>query len=99
MATKLLWLGIDITDVQRFLGHENIETTRHYAETTAATLHRKNSIRSRIRPRGHCFRESGTIVVMMPHSWRLTCFRQIEVSGLSHLLVHENQMLAGNTRL
>lgn len=41
VATKLLWLGMDITDVQRFLGHENIETTRHYAETTAATLRRK----------------------------------------------------------
>ncbi len=41
MATKLLWLGMDITDVQRFLGHENIETTRHYAKTTAATLRRK----------------------------------------------------------
>ncbi len=41
MATKLLWLGMDITDVQRFLGHENIETTRHYVETTAATLRRK----------------------------------------------------------
>ncbi|WP_280951341.1 hypothetical protein [Manganibacter manganicus] len=32
---------MDITDVQRFLGHKNIETTRHYAETTAATLRRK----------------------------------------------------------
>ena len=41
MATKLLALGMDITDVQRFLGHENITTTRHYAETTAATLRRK----------------------------------------------------------
>lgn len=41
MATKLLWLGMDITDVQRFLGHESITTTRHYAETTAATLRRK----------------------------------------------------------
>ncbi|MGX5851895.1 hypothetical protein ACWGTO_33545, partial [Mesorhizobium sp. PL10] len=41
MATKLLWLGMDITDVQRFLGHKNIETTRHYAETPAATLRRK----------------------------------------------------------
>ena len=41
VATKLLWLGMDITDVQRFLGHENIETTRRYAETTAATLRRK----------------------------------------------------------
>jgi integrase/recombinase XerD len=41
MATKLLSLGMDITDVQRFLGHENITTTRHYAETTAALLRRK----------------------------------------------------------
>ncbi len=41
MATKLLWLGMDIADVQRFLGHESITTTRHYAETTAATLQRK----------------------------------------------------------
>lgn len=41
MATKLLWLGMDITDVQRFLGHESITTTRHYAETTAATLRRR----------------------------------------------------------
>ena len=32
---------MDITDVQRFLGHENITTTRHYAETTTATLRRK----------------------------------------------------------
>ncbi len=32
---------MDITDVQRFLGHESIETTRHYADTTAATLRRK----------------------------------------------------------
>lgn len=32
---------MDITDVQRFLGHESITTTRHYAETTAATLRRK----------------------------------------------------------
>ncbi|WP_292193022.1 hypothetical protein [Mesorhizobium sp.] len=27
--------------MQRFLGHENIETTRQYAETTAPTLRRK----------------------------------------------------------
>ncbi|TIM99977.1 MAG: hypothetical protein E5Y38_14760 [Mesorhizobium sp.] len=32
---------MNITDVQRFLGYENIETTRHYAETTAATPRRK----------------------------------------------------------
>ena len=41
VATKLLGLGMDITDVQRFLGHESIVTTRHYAETTAALLRRK----------------------------------------------------------
>ena len=41
VATKLLSLGMDITDVQRFLGHENITTTRLYAETTAALLRRK----------------------------------------------------------
>lgn len=38
MATKLLFLGMELTDVQRFLGHETITTTRLYAETTAATL-------------------------------------------------------------
>jgi integrase/recombinase XerD len=32
---------MDITDLQRFLGHESIATTRLYAETTAATLQRK----------------------------------------------------------
>jgi len=41
VATRLLALGMDITDLQRFLGHENITTTRHYAETTAATLQRR----------------------------------------------------------
>jgi integrase/recombinase XerD len=41
MATRLLTLGMEITDVQRFLGHEDIATTRHYAETTAAHLRRK----------------------------------------------------------
>jgi integrase/recombinase XerD len=41
MATRLLTLGMDITDVQRFLGHEDIATTRRYAETTAALLRRK----------------------------------------------------------
>jgi len=38
MATRLLALGMEITDVQRFLGHEDIATTRLYAETTAAVL-------------------------------------------------------------
>ncbi len=40
VATRLLALGMDITDLQRFLGHESITTTRLYAETTAATLQR-----------------------------------------------------------
>ena len=41
VATRLLALGMDITDLQRFLGHESITTTRLYAETTAATLKRR----------------------------------------------------------
>jgi integrase/recombinase XerD len=41
VATRLLALGMDITDLQRFLGHESISTTRIYAETTAATLQRR----------------------------------------------------------
>ena len=41
MATRLLTLGMEITDVQRFLGHEDIATTRRYAETTAAVLRRR----------------------------------------------------------
>ncbi len=31
---------MDITDLQRFLGHESITTTRLYVETTATTLQR-----------------------------------------------------------
>jgi integrase/recombinase XerD len=41
VATRLLALGMDITDLQRFLGHESIATTRLNAETTAATLQRR----------------------------------------------------------
>jgi integrase/recombinase XerD len=41
VATRLLALGMDITDLQRFLGHESISTTRLYAETTAVTLQRR----------------------------------------------------------
>jgi integrase/recombinase XerD len=41
VATRLLALGMDITDLQRFLGHESIATIRLYAETTAATLQRR----------------------------------------------------------
>jgi integrase/recombinase XerD len=40
VATRLLALGMDITDLQRFLGHESIVTTRLYAETTAVALKR-----------------------------------------------------------
>jgi integrase/recombinase XerD len=40
VATRLLALGMDITDLQRFLGHGSIATTRLYAETTAAVLKR-----------------------------------------------------------
>ena len=40
MATRLLTLGMEITDVQRFLGPEDLATTRRYAETTAALLRR-----------------------------------------------------------
>jgi integrase/recombinase XerD len=32
---------MDITDLQRFLGHKSIATTRLCAETTAATLQRR----------------------------------------------------------
>ena len=38
VTTRLLALGMDITDLQRFLEHESISTTRLYAETTAARL-------------------------------------------------------------
>lgn len=41
MAAKLLALGLDIADVQRFLGHDDIATTRLYADISAATLRRK----------------------------------------------------------
>lgn len=41
VATRLLALGMDIADLQRFLGHESIATTRLYAETTTATLQRR----------------------------------------------------------
>ena len=41
MATRLLAIGMDITDIQKFLGHEDIAATRVYAETSVAMLRRK----------------------------------------------------------
>ena len=41
MATRLLAEGMDITDIQKFLGHEDIGATRIYAETSVAMLRRK----------------------------------------------------------
>ena len=41
VATRLLALGMDMTDLQRFRGRESIATTRLYPETTAATPRRR----------------------------------------------------------
>ena len=41
MATRLLALGMEITDIQKCLGHEDIGATRIYAETSLAMLRRK----------------------------------------------------------
>ena len=41
MATRRLALGMHITDIQKFLGHEDIGATRIYAETSVAMLRRK----------------------------------------------------------
>lgn len=41
VATRLLAIGMEITDVQKFLGHEDISSTRIYAETSVAMLRRK----------------------------------------------------------
>jgi integrase/recombinase XerD len=41
MATRLLSLGMDITEVQKYLGHDDIGSTRIYAETNVAMLRRK----------------------------------------------------------
>lgn len=41
VATRLLALGMAITDIQRFLGHDDISTTHLYAETSVAMLRRK----------------------------------------------------------
>lgn len=42
VATRLPALAMDITYLQRFLGHGVIATIRLYAETTAATLQRRS---------------------------------------------------------
>lgn len=41
MATRLLDLGMDIAEVKRFLGHEDISSTQVYAQTSTAALRRK----------------------------------------------------------
>ncbi len=41
MATTLLSLGMDIAEVQRFLGHDDISTTQIYARTSSAALRKK----------------------------------------------------------
>ena len=41
MATRLLAIGMDITDIQKFLGHADISATRIHAETSIAMLRRK----------------------------------------------------------
>ena len=41
MAARLLALGMDITDIQKFLEHEDIGATRLYAQTSVAELRRK----------------------------------------------------------
>ena len=41
MATRLLAVGMDIADIQKFLGHADISATRIYAETSIAMLQRK----------------------------------------------------------
>lgn len=41
IATRLLAIGMDIGDIQKFLGHADISATRIYAETSVAMLRRK----------------------------------------------------------
>lgn len=50
VATKLLNLGMDISDVQKFLGHEDISSTQIYAVTSTAALQRK--FEALMEPRG-----------------------------------------------
>jgi integrase/recombinase XerD len=81
MATRLLALGREITDVQRFLGHENIATTRLYAETTAAV-----STSSRILQRISWWPQSSTGMATRLPFWRPGSWPSAE-NGSSHLLI------------
>ena len=58
MATRLLALGMHITDIQKFLGHEDIGATRIYAETSVACSG-ASSTRSPILPAATCSAPSG----------------------------------------
>jgi integrase/recombinase XerD len=87
VATRLLALGMDITDLQRFLGHESIATTRLYAETTAATLQRKFD-RRLIRPPTRCSPASANSGGTKQRCSLPSCWRNAERNE-SVLLVHE----------
>jgi hypothetical protein len=82
VATRLLALGIDITDLRRFLGHQI------YAETTAVTLQRKLE-----RPPTRWSAASGRVERTRRRCSRRTCWHDAGRSG-SALLVHEVAMLA-----
>jgi hypothetical protein len=91
VATRLLALGMDITDLQRFLGHGSIATTRLHAETTAATLHRRfdqlTDSAARWSP------GSGNGKGMKQRCWLLICWRSAGRSA-SVPLVHKVVVLA-----
>lgn len=79
MATKLLALGMDITHAQRFLGHENTTTTRHYAETTAPQRCAGNSIGSPLQRHDLCSPVSSMGVATTRHFWPQICSQTIMV--------------------
>ncbi|MER8970039.1 hypothetical protein NKI25_31030 [Mesorhizobium sp. M0808] len=94
MATKLWWLVMDITDVQRSLATRISRRGGITPETTAATLRRKfdqitdpaaQALLSGIR---HTRGDDAA------PSWRPIFFQKIRSPGPSHLLVHEDQMFA-----
>ena len=83
---------MDITDLQRFLGHESIATTRLYAETTAATLQRRFD--QLTDPAAHALVSgSGNGKAMKRRCWPLICWRSAGQSA-SVLLVHKVVVLA-----